>query len=529
MPIYPNTQIILNDTNLNTTSISHNSINTPSISTKSLTTTNGYGATGSILTNNGSSMQWVASSSQIDPTNIQNDINMNNNNISNATTVNCANLYTSGISGPTTITNPITFNSPPMSVTPTISTHLATKEYVDTTLSSGIYILYFNLSQPVSGTTFCRLSNIRSTSTYVTETTISGTSPSDPKLIKSFLSNPIGITQLPVSLWTFNIYGTIDNITDQTNYYAVCELYRNNSVISTIGISNNSANHIALTSTNVLPYVYKVSMSLSSSITTNPSDQILISLYAYTVSGTGSRNIITYFEDIFPSYVQIQVSTPITLLPSNPTWVSTSYSNLKMNNYNIISNNNMSISCENKLLSLGSDSPVINIASNSTQAITINLNTSDSGSIFINKWFVIQYTTLPTTSQIGQIISVPYTTGNNALVSNQEKLISEQIVPPGVWLVNANSGCNNTTFPSTFSLIELYLKIGSTIICRQQNNMIGGTSGVAFAFTLQCNTFFSLTTSSTVGLYQKVIFTGGVNVVSAAGEFDYNFNFVRVA
>jgi hypothetical protein len=523
MPIYPNTNLLLTTTN-SSTSILPNSITTPFISTQSLSSSNGYGATGTILSTTGSSIQWITSPNQIDPINIQNNIDMNTNNIINATTVNCTNLYTSGISGPATFTNPVTFNTPPISVTPTTSSQLATKSYVDAALSNGIYLLYFNLSEPISSTSFSRLSNTRTTSSYQSITTTTG-APGTSVLIKSFLTNPIGISQLPISLWSFNIYGTINVITDPTNYYAVCELYRNNGVIATIGISNNSANHIALTST-LLPYIYKLNISLSSPYIIEPTDQMLISLYTFTVSGTGSRTVTTYFEDKFLSYVQIQTTSPLTLLPSNPQWISTANSNLNMNGYNISSIGDMSIQCTGKILSIGNDSSILNIGTDSSTATNINLLAAAStGSIETNRRFNINYTNLPTTSQIGQIITTTVANSSFTFVSGQEKLTNSYTISPGVWIVTANVGFIIGATSCAPSKIELYIQIGTTLICKQQFS-IAGESRNTWTHILCCSGFFSITTTSTVNLYQKVTFTGGP--IQNSGS-DYSANFVRVA
>ena len=507
MVVFNNTNLLVTNgsTGSTGTTITATSITTPSITTQSIILSSGIGATGTILSTNGTNLQWIALSTNSTNTNITSDINMNTNNITNATTITCTTLNTSNIIGPTTIMSPATFTNPPNSTTPVNPNHLATKSYTDNLYSNNIYNLYLNTSNTIllSGTTYY-------------------TSGLPGVSIGSFISDPIGITQLPISLWSLNIWGTISAITDPTNYYAVFNVYNNGS-ITLIGTSTNSANHIALTSTNI-PYKYTVNVSLSSNKTTNTTDRILIELFAYKVSGTTSQSVITYFENPYYSYSQMQISS----LPS--IWSGIANSNLNMNGFNITSTDNLNISCPNKILSFDNSGNNIIIGTDTTVPTTINLLSSGStGSIYMNKSAIRNYSVTPTTGQIGEIINVSLLATPSFNSSGTEVEVASRLLQPGVWIVNANSGFLNTTSGTTnITRMAIYIKNGETFICQDEYN---GASSVAAASLniLFCSGIIGITTQSTIKLYQAMTFSGGAYRVANANSTNFMFQFVRVA
>ena len=526
MPIYPNTNIIITDTNSNTT-ISSNSINTNTINTNSFIVSNEKGATGSILSTNGTNLEWIVPSSG---NTITSDINMNTNNIINTNTITCNTLNTTTITGPTTFTNPVTFSIPPVSVTPVNANEMAIKSYTDNVIPS-VYNLYMNISVTDQLTGYYILSKTPSSVTNQTILT-SSTAGFPGASIGSFISEPIGITQLPISLWNLNIWGTISSLTDPTNYYAKFSLYNNDTtiIITPIGTSTNSANHIALTSTN-LPYQYTVNFTLSSTIPTKTTDRILIELFAYKVSGTNTQTVTTYFEAPYYTNFQIQVTNllnPLSTISLLPNYMM--YTDLKMNNYNISSPGDLSISCPNKILSFeNSGTTGIFIGTDITVPTNINLLSSgSSGTINMNKRASIIYTKSPTTGQIGEVINVllpaapllPFTT-------DIEIPVVSQLINPGVWIINACSGFLCTTTGTNIKNISLYIKNGSDLICQQQNNY-SNDAIIGTVHILSCGGIVGTLTQTTITLYQIMRFNGGEYRVADAND-NFSFTITRIA
>ena len=523
---YPNTSFTFTNgiTGSTGTTITSSSITTNTVNTKLLTLSNGTGASGTILSTNGTNLVWITppTSSTI----ITSNINMNTNNITNVSTVGCTGLNATTILGPTTIVNPVTFANPPTSITPLNSNELATKSYVDNVFPS-IYNLYLNTSVTVllSGTTYYTLSNTPTIATNQKILTTSTTNGFPGTLISEFISDQIGVTQLPISLWCLNIWGTIDVTTDPTNYYATFSLYNNGS-ITLIGTSTNSANHIALTSTTI-PYKYTVNYTLSSTITTNTTDRILIQLFAYKVSGTISRTVTTYFETPYYSYSQIQISNPISVLPY--IWSGSVNSNLNMNNFNITSTGDMSISCpNNKNLTFNTPGIITNIGTDTTVPSVINLLSSGStGSIYIKQYAVIDYTVTPTSGHIGEVINVSLLATPSFVSSGTEINVASQIIQPGVWIVTANSGFLNTAVGTNITRMTIYIKNGTNFICQHEINGAPNVSGGLHI--LMCSGIIGITTQSTITLFQAMTFSGGSFRVADANSTNFMFKFVRVA
>ena len=539
---YPNTQLTFTTgiTGSTGTTISSNSISTNTVNLNSLILSNGRGQTGNILSTNGTDLVWVTPSIGVTGitgiTGITSNLNMQSNNITNANTINCTTLNSTNIIGPSTITNPVTFANPPISITSTNLSTLATKSYVDNVSLNNIYNLYLNKSSTIllSGTTYYALSNTPTTTISQILQTQTSTAGFPGASIGSFISEPIGITQLPTSLWCLNIWGTISSLTDATNYYAEFSLYNNDTTITItpIGTSTNSANHIALTSTNI-PYKYTVNFTLSSSRTTNTTDRILIELFLYKSSVTTTQTVTTYFENPYYSYSQIQISNPISSLPS--IWSGIVNSDLNMNNFNITSTGDMSISCPNKILSFDNlGTTGIFIGTNTSVPTVINLlSPGSTGSIIISKPILPSYTTTPTTGKIGEIIDVPLLT-TPALPSTGEGVeVASYLLKPGVWIVSATSGFINTIINGTIRNITIYIKNGDTFICQHQTNAQSNSNvGPGTTHQLSCNGIIGITTESTIKLYQAIKISIA-NAYTVAPSSDtalmFKFQFVRIA
>jgi hypothetical protein len=521
MPIYPNTQLVFTDTNGNTgTTILPNSIITPSINASSLLTLNGRGATGQLLSTTGSELQWISSNSITNP--ITNNINTTS--ITNTNTITTTNLNTSSMSINNPITNTISFNNPPISNSPTISSHLATKEYVDSVLP-GLYNLYLNKSQPSSISNYLTLSTSMTGTTGQTTTTSTGAAGSNT-LVNSFITEPLNVNQIPPCLLCLNIWGLISVITDPVSYYAVYQLYRDGTIIE-LGTSSYSAIHIA---SSTIPYKYSVNITLSNTITTLTTDRLILSLYIYKVSGSTAQTITTYFEQKYYSYLELRTLKPITSLPDNIISGTIANSNLYMTLpasgvADITSTENLSISCPSKILTIVGASPIA-IGNDSTVPSTINLlSPGSSGSIYVNKRMNIIYTILPGSGQIGETITYKTLTTTPSFTSNSPLSINYSL-NKGVWMVTANSGFL-TVSSGNVSNMSIYINNISTLICRNDYSMQypAYTNSVN---VLTCSGLIDILTSTTITLFQVMTFSTGSYRVADA-DFNYNVQFVRVA
>jgi len=540
---YPNSKIIFTDVNGNTgTTILANSITSPFINTTSLITSNGKGNTGNILSTNGSNLSWV-NSSIISTGSTSTNINMNNNNIT-ANTVTTTNLNVTNItSNSTTFANQISFTIPPISTTPTTSTQLATKDYIDTNLTTKLYNLYLN-TQPITvigitgyqgitgntGITGYSLSNtLYNISSGLTGNLTTNTILNTDVTIAKFISNEINIRQIPNSLWTLNIYGTIDNISNIVNYKAIFELYSNGSY-TLLGTSNNSTDHIALTSTNV-PYNYILNIRISSPQTTLPTDRIIITLYAYTDSASGSQ-IVTYFKPNYYSYAQLQVSNSISSLPipKSILWNNTAYSDLVMNTYNITGS---SISCPSKTLTVGNNSSTINIGTVIT-ATRINLG-STGGSIFLNSPLTPTYTTFSTTgSQIGFWDNYEVQPASPVYFPTSGSTITRSVTVglPGIWLFFF-TGTYQSNASSIIQSSSVIIKnfTTNTFICQHQQNMETTHSTNQFQ-RLHCSGIVVATSANTqIDITSSMLFTTGDSTTNALWNLvnNYTTDMIRVA
>jgi hypothetical protein len=523
---------------MSTTIILADSIATPSISTNSLLTSNGIGQPGNILSRNGSTLSW-ADSSIIDTTNV----NMNTKNItSNTITCTTLNTTTTNITNPTTFSNQINFTSPPISVSPTISSHLATKGYIDNNLTTKLYNLYLN-TQPmnISGITGYKLSPVMpDIGSGMTGDIKTITQANTDVTVAKFISDEIGITEIPVSLWTLYIYGTCSSTLNNTRYKAKFELYRNSTTIFELGTSDNSS--VQNTTNTLNPYAFRVNIKISTLRTTFPSDRIIITLNVN--SDVASNQVITYFKPNFYSYAQLQVSNPITL----PTTVwGTVNSDLNMDQYNIITS---SISCPSKTLTVGNNSSEINIGTVTT-ATTLNISNT-GGSIHVNSPLKPTYiesdndpgiivngiTTITTSTPTnhGYFVDIndrnlttilSGNTNNDTNVITRNYIISKM----GVYLIFFAGEFRTTAAASSnVSSCSVILKnfTTTTFICQQQYNMNFVSTSIA-SCKLNCGGIVVATQNNTqIDISAKLIFTGGTTQF-VSGVQSYNINYVRIA
>jgi hypothetical protein len=503
---YPNTSIYISSGTTGSI-ITSTSITTPSINTTMIVPTTGSGSTNNVLISTGNGITWdVPSGSNI----TNSTLDMNTKNINNANTINCTNINVRNITSNTTFVNQTEFTSAPISIDPTNSSHLSTKQYVDSKLlDSGnvIYNLYLNKSQsetvPTGGNTgYFKLSSIL---TGATDQTISGVTITGGTeiLAGSFITDPVNITNIPVSLFILNLYVGIFNSDAIFNLFFSLFKYSNGTVTS-IGTSTKSAGSGDVnTKPNTYPDLYTMTLSISSPITLLAQDRLILRLYYISTIGTGT-NYTIYFEKNYCSYLSIVVN-------NNPTKVKTNgfaISNLNMNNYNITSNNNLSIGCTGKTFSLGDNSiSTINIGTNTTT----NINLISNNGYNLNCPLTISYTNIPSTNQIGQIVTFTRPTGISNFVNNTELPIQYILPYYGKWLINVNVGIF-TISPGTLTNVTLYISNNDTNEILGENEFNGSNTTQTNVTNNILNLTVSLITGTTIksfNVVQMIKFSGG--------------------
>ena len=209
-------------------------------------------------------------------------------------------------------TKQVTFDVAPHSISPTLGNDVATKGYVDSLVGqySGGYNLYLNKSATVSvgGNTYYTISNTVSNTTQQSSVdTADGTN----KLLLSFISNELNITNIPAGIWNLFLYGSINNASNVGQYQFKLKLY-SGGVITLISTSGNSSNVNSLT-----PVVYTMNATISASVTTTLTDRLIIEIYNQS---TDTSVVTTYFENTYYSFTQSTLNAGTTLLTSNNNW-----------------------------------------------------------------------------------------------------------------------------------------------------------------------------------------------------------------
>jgi hypothetical protein len=429
---YPNTYFTFIDgiTGSTGTTITATSITTPSLIVNNIIDSNGStGASGNVLSYTANGIVWTNATSS---SGITGNINMNAYNINNAGTIECTNLNATTINA-TTFSNQIAFTSAPTcSIEPTAANHIANKNYVDSSTSNRVYNLYLNQSQLitvplVSGSTgYSKLSDlVRSNvqASPLSRTITAGTTGG----ILSFISDPINITEIPACILNVNIYG--NNTTAGTlNICYTCNVRLYSGVtITTLGTSQSSR---ILNNTTGFPLLYSMSVSVQSR-STLLADRFIIELFASNRS-VSSVTLHTYFENNFYSYAQIQSNR---IIPFTNNYIFNSLtSNLNMNGFNINSTENLSISCPNKILSLGNSSSIINIENQTSGNIYIG---STNKTINIGKPFNIDYFSNTNTAALGYTFSPVFTRSPTTGIypaTLTSSVTATTSIPIGTWM-----------------------------------------------------------------------------------------------
>ena len=219
----------------------------------------------------------------------------------------------------TDMSGQFTFNLPPHIPDPILGNDAAPKGYVDSLVGqyAGGFNLFFNYSQPYPYPSFQKLSQVISTSTgEIVPTTLTNGN----NFIAQFMSNSLGIETIPVGLWDAFVYGAINNIGADTHYYF--ELWKKDvlDVDTLLGTSGISPDVNASPNNN--PTSYSMVLAISTEIPLELTDRLYIIIYA-SYNGSGTRQLSTYFEGNYYSFVQTSLNAGTTLLSSNNTWTGT--------------------------------------------------------------------------------------------------------------------------------------------------------------------------------------------------------------
>ncbi len=253
-------------------------------------------------------------------------IDMSGNNINNVGNITA--LSETNMSGQ------FTFNLPPHIPDPILGNDAAPKGYVDSLVGqyAGGFNLFLNYSQTdASYATFKSLSQIVSSSAgEIIPTTIN----TGINFIAQFITQPLGIEAIPIGLWDLFQYGAINAIAGDAHYYF--ELWKkdasnNDSILGTSGISPdiNSAPGSNPTS-------YSMVLPISTEIPLALTDRLYIILYV-NYNGSSSKDLSSYFEGNYYSFLQTSLNAGTTLLSSNNTWTGTNNFSINPTTPNVIS------------------------------------------------------------------------------------------------------------------------------------------------------------------------------------------------
>jgi hypothetical protein len=220
----------------------------------------------------------------------------------------------------TNLQGQFTFDTPPHIPAPILGNDAAPKGYVDSLVGqyAGGFNLFFNYSQTdVTYPTFKALSQLISSSAVeiVPTTIVTGNN-----LIAQFITQPLGIETIPVGLWDAFIYGAIDAVGGDAHYYF--ELWKKtaSNVDSLLGTSGISPDINASPNNN--PTSYSMVLPISTTIPLELTDRLYVIIYV-SYNGSSSKELSTYFEGNYYSFLQTSLNAGTTLLSSNNTWTGT--------------------------------------------------------------------------------------------------------------------------------------------------------------------------------------------------------------
>jgi len=528
---YPITQLTIGITGSTGTTITPTSITTPLLLVNNIVDSTGStGQNGNVLSSTTDGIRWIGISGTTGSSGITGNLDMNTTyDITNAGTIDCINLNTTTINAPT-FTNQIAFTSAPScAVGPTAANHIVNKNYVDTTPTYTVYNLYLNQSQIttvqlVSGSTgttgYSKLSDLVTSTVQTTPLSTTANAVATFPII-SFISDPIGITQIPSCILNVNIYGNITTAGSRIYYNSTFRLYNNTTKnITTLG--NTGRSSFILNNTAGYPLMYTMQISVPST-PTNLTDRFILEISA-TSTVAGSYPINTYFENKFYSYIQIQSNTAILFQSTNNYIANTATSDLNMNNFNITSTGNLNISCPNKILSLGNKSSTINIEKQTSGNIYLG---STGSTINLNKPLNINYITRNLYTGLGSNITISATGLPTTFPIGTTSSVQGTVVLnySGIWFFSFQCGADSfTTIPNGFSVFVYKTSvIPSNYICSKKYVMKSFAN--ANSITLDSNGIIDVKNNSIT-----LIFVLTLNKASAAdGRPTFNSpEFIRI-
>jgi len=280
-----------------------------------ITLENTAGTNGYVITSNGTTASWQpAGGGGGWVGTAESDLNMDIYAItSNAGTLN---LTATDID----ITGQATFNSPPHVPEPVLGNDAASKGYVDSLVGqySGGFNLFMNYSNtaPAPNADFKELSPLVDSAAQ--QTFPVSLTTNSPFLLSQFITEPLGITEIPIGLWDLFLYALVNTQANTTTSYF--ELWKRpptgaDVLLGTSGTSGDINN------TNT-PTSYSMILTISTAIPLQLSDRVYIKIYGQT---THNNTVIltTYYEGNDYSFVQTTLNSGTTLLSSNNNWTGT--------------------------------------------------------------------------------------------------------------------------------------------------------------------------------------------------------------
>jgi hypothetical protein len=208
------------------------------------------------------------------------------------------------------------FNLPPTAPSPTLGDQVATKGYVDSLVGqyAGGYNLFLNYSQVAPlFPAFKVLTGEISTSlgTNTTNTITNGTQD-----VATFITEPLGLTEVPIGLWDLFIYGTVSGIGGDVHY--TFQLWKEDILgnATPLGTSGISADVNAIAGN---PTVYSCVLAITTTQVLDLTDRLFI-IVKVQKTGVNTVDVVTYFEGNYYSFIQTSLNAGTTLLGSDNTW-----------------------------------------------------------------------------------------------------------------------------------------------------------------------------------------------------------------
>ena len=219
------------------------------------------------------------------------------------------------------ISGQVIFDIPPHMPLPILGNDGATKSYVDGLVGqySGGYNLFLNYSETdITYPTNKVLAKL--VSSAVQQTNVITGFTSGTQIVATFISEPLGITEIPAGLWDAFVYGAVSGTAGDVHYsYEVFKVddLGNETSIAQSGISGD-----VNASPNNNPTAYSINATFPTAVVMIPTDRIRIVL-SVTKTGTSTISLTTYFESSYYSFVQTSLNAGTTLLSSNNVFTGT--------------------------------------------------------------------------------------------------------------------------------------------------------------------------------------------------------------